>query len=436
MIPLFPHRHGQHRDGGGIRALESVAARFLSILLALVCGPGIAAEYRGPLPDFESDRYNVVRDALEGGYLRPRLAGDVFEWPSVAPVDWNDDGLFDLLVGYNLRDPDVIRLVVYLNFGALGRPAFTGDPASGSCFYVEVVDPGTGRGRVFENAGYHEPHRSHKFLVHTPAVLDVDGDGLFDILVNEGVFDPVQTRGQWLLRNVGRVGAPRFQAVYLHAESSVASLPPGPYVDGMKQFTGVGGRTNFIAVTMLDWDSDGVPDFQYSDAGTRVLFGAASEGRGWRPRDGGFIPQRPAGKAGFGRIPHIIATDLDGDGVNELLVANAGGAGGRAGDGYLSLYVRDAGAGEPAYRLAIDELFSLNGDDNPWLFPDLSWPWIFADHGWWYPRISAVDFDEDGDPDIIAGWGGGNGQRQFGDRMYLYRTPGGVAGSRPLFSRP
>ena len=412
------------------------AARWPALVLIIAWCGAAAAEFAGPLPDFEADRHNVVRDAEEGGYLTPRLPGEVFEWPSAVPVDWNADGLFDLLVGYNLRDPDVIRMVVYLNRGKHGQPAFTGRRESGACFYVEVVDPDTGESRVFENAGYHEPHRSHKFLVHTPAVLDIDGDGLFDILVNEGVYDRAQRRGQWLLHNVGAPGAPRFEALYLHADALVDRLPPGPYVEAMRHFRDAGGRRSFVAVTMLDWDSDGIADFQYSDDVTRVLFGARGDGPGWQARAEGFVHQRPAGGDRFGRIPHIIAADFDGDGVNELLVANAGGADGRTGDGYLSLYVRDAAEAEPVYRLAVRELFSLNGDDNPWLYPDLGWPWIFPEHGWWYPRISPIDFDEDGDVDIVAGWGGGNDQRQVGDRMYLYRTPGGVAGSRPIFRAP
>ena len=394
------------------------------------------ATYSGPLPDFEGDRFNTVPDVRTGGYLTPALPGETFEWPTVAQLDWNEDGLFDLLVGYNLRDPDVIRMVVYLNQGTVGAPAFTGEPGPATCFYLQTVFPGENAARIFENAGYHHPHHPHKYAVFMPAVFDFDNDGLFDILVNEGVYDVQQKRGQWLLLNVGARGSPRFKAVYLHGDDVAGQLPPGPYVDAMALFHRPPGNTHFPVFSMVDWDSDGIADIHYSSDSTHVMFGARDGHGNWLARDGAWRQQVPEGGERFGRIPFIVTPDLNGDGVNELIVASATNARAGTSDGYLSLFVRSPSRPAPKYVPAIDPLFSINSDANPLLFPDFRWPWLFADHGWWYPKIAVVDFDEDGDPDLIAGWGGGNDQRQVGDRMYLYRTPGGVAGSRPRFARP
>ena len=388
-----------------------------------------ASMYEGPLPQFEVDRFNTVKDAKIGTSLRPRLVGKDFEWPSVAQVDWNHDGLFDLIVGYNLRQPDVIRMVVYINQGSVGNPKFLGMASHSTCFYVEAIYPDEEKPRIFENAGYHAPHTPHKFLVHTPGVLDVNNDGLFDILVNEGLYDPKQRRGQWLLLNIGLIGKPRFKAVYLHDDHFEPQLSPGPYVEGLTLFRDLPSeaRGGLPVFTLVDWDSDGILDIHYSSRSTYIMFGAKDERGNWFVPEKKWQKQLPTDGKPFGITPHMITADFNGDGINELLVASARDNGKYSGDGFLSLFVRVPASPTIRYAREFPRLFSLNSDNNPW--------WFYK-HGWWHPRIAAIDFDEDGDPDILAGWGGGNDQNQKGTKIYLYRTPGGIPGSHPRFSKP
>jgi hypothetical protein len=110
----------------------------------------------------------------------------------------------------------------------------------------------------------------------------------------------------------------------------------------------------------------------------------------------------------------MATADFDGDGVQELVVASADG--GERGDlgAYLAVFSRRGGARGP-FGVHEESVFTLNRGGNLWWMPE---------RGWWHPRVTALDFDGDGDPDLLAGWGGGNSQRQLGTKLYLYRTPG------------
>lgn len=372
------------------------------------------------MPQFERDRFNIVRDVRNNKFLTPRLAGEVFEWPSVSTVDWNGDGLFDLVVGYNLRAPDMLRLVVFLNIGQRGNPQFSGEGSPQTCFYVRTISDRNPTGAVFENIGYHYPYTEHKQLVYTPAVVDVDGDGLFDLLVHENVHDVSQRRGTWLLKNVGEAGRPRLKPVYLHDEEDIATLKESAFyrIAGALRSPPLGPGPYLSAMTVVDWNSDGVQDIQYSgESRTFVLFGARNGGGAWTTNDGKWIRQQPYGDQTFGHLPHIVSGDFNGDGVNELLTTSAQGTQRFPAGGFIGTLIRREGN---LYKFMKHVAFSLNSATNPLFFPDFEWPYLLADSGWWHPRISILDFDEDGKLDVIAGWGGGNDQRQFGTRMYLY----------------
>lgn len=402
----------------------------LSVLILLLpVAVSATGLYSGPLPDFEGDRFHRVVDFQTGQPLEPGLPGETFEWASPAVVDWNHDGVFDLIVGYNLREPDMIRMVVYLNQGSVGDPRFTGTPGPDTCFYVETVYPGESGFRIFESLGWHMPYSGHKFMVHNPGIYDFNHDGLFDILVNEQTYDPGQGRGQWFLLNTGSPGAPEFGvSAYLHDDAAAQGLPPGGYRDAFDLFRQLPGNAtgSYPCMTLVDWNSDGIPDINYANASTQVLYGALDGAGNWYARDGAWSPASPVGEGEFGHTPHILTADFNGDGVNELLVGDAQGHCQPGCDGFLELFVRDPGTTEVRYIRDTDRMFMLSSPANPDGFPDA---------GWWHPRPAAIDFDEDGDPDILCGWGGGNGQGQVGTGIYHYRTPGGdEPGSHPIFA--
>jgi hypothetical protein len=49
--------------------------------------------------------------------------------------------------------------------------------------------------------------------------------------------------------------------------------------------------------------------------------------------------------------------------------------------------------------------------------------------GRWHQKFDILDFDEDGDKDVLCGWGRGF---TGGKGIWLYRTPNGIAGSLPF----
>jgi hypothetical protein len=372
--------------------------------------------------DFDSDRFNTVNDFRTGKYLRPLVSGAGFEWPTVSHIDWNDDGLKDLLVGYNLRKPDKIRMVVYINQGSPGNPLYSGTDGPDSCFYVRALYPGEKSARLFENDGYHSRQHPHKFLVHQTAILDFDHDGLFDILLNEGMIDRQHQRGQWFLHNTGKPGKPEFKAYYLHDPKSFEEMPGGEYQKLLRMFLDPPFKSGLQSFSMLDWNGDRVPDLQYSGSTTHLVFGKLNKQGQWQPSSRKWQEQSPDDDFIFGRNAHMTSADLDDDGLVELIVAHADGLNDSPANGYLSLYRQTGMPPSSEFALVKPVLFTLNDGKNPLFHPDWSWPFLMAKYGWWFPRVTALDFDEDGDIDIVAGWGGGNDQRQYGDRLYLYRS--------------
>ena len=63
---------------------------------------------------------------------------------------------------------------------------------------------------------------------------------------------------------------------------------------------------SYPTFTLVDWDSDGIPDIQYSTKQTYVLYGAIDDAGNWHPRDGQWQMQMPVGESSFGFKPHRI----------------------------------------------------------------------------------------------------------------------------------
>jgi len=403
-----------------------VKSKFLPFLFGLnFLIPSILfGAYNGPLPDFDGDKDNLVMDYKSNQMLVPKIAGySGFEFATPEPVDWNNDGLMDLIVGYNVKTPDSLRMFVFINQGSVGDPKFTGEAGENSCFIIKAVYPGTVVPRPFGGLGFHEGHMAHDWLGPNVHVIDWDGDGLFDIFMSEECHDTNvnRKRGAWLLINTGELGKPLFfKTAYLNDNPYWLGEPPSPYgaispgeFQNLFLFEGKSSMGDYATGNLVDWNNDGIMDVTWAAAGGNLLLGAKNSAGGWKSASsaGTWISIAGIGEPNteWGHHPKFAAGDFDGDGINELFVRDA-----QPGEVYL--FTHPEGITDPAAYYVRERLIYSK-----------------ATHGqtkWWHPKFQIFDFDEDGDPDFLAGWGG-NGSPPEG--FYLFRTSGGVAGSNPMF---
>jgi hypothetical protein len=308
------------------------------------------------------------RDASSGApYQEGYLACDTVRQNDVRGVDWDGDGRLDLLAG----DSDGF-VWFFRNHGDRLAPLFA-PPVR--------VEAG---GRPIKVHGEEAEGRMAGYA--RIAVTDWDGDGRRDLLVADG-------RGWlWLFRDRARQGLPEL-APGLRLEAG------GEPVDG----------TSRGSVAACDWDGDGRQD---------VLFAMVGEGLSlhptWPPRspdpaaDRGFLLLRNqgTGTAPVLARPEWLRAGREGA-VIDLLRANLGSCVDWDGDGLLDLIGCEF---ENSCRL-----FRNQGQPGqPRLLPaqgiELVRPWVSETMS----GADAVDWNGDGDLDLLSGQGhGGSGLRYF-----------------------
>lgn len=203
-------------------------------------------------------------------------------------VDWNDDGLMDLIVGEGSGGSPSAKVGVYLNTGTAGAPQFSGS------FYAQsvgsdLIETGSGCMGLF------------------PRTVYWDGDGMKDLLVGraDGMIK--------LYGNIGTEAAPTFDAgVFLQVGE------PGSKVD-----IDIGYRAT---ASMVDWNNDGRKDLVSGGlSGNIQVF--LNEGTDAAPD---FLTSFFAQAGGSDLVvPSIrsspVILDLDGDGRKDLLTGNTNG---------------------------------------------------------------------------------------------------------------
>jgi hypothetical protein len=382
--------------------------------------------YTGPLPDFVADQNNAIFDceASPRKLLVPQLGDTGYDWASPTMVDWNNDGLFDLLVGYNIQKPDSLKLVVFINHGSVGNPRFTGKPSDSTCFFVKVKYPGQSFFRDFASLGAHPTADNgdgtidwHTWLGFVPSIIDWNHDGRFDILVSEGSCDincgccglvacgnAWDRRGTWLLINTGAPGRPEFgRAANMNydpynARSPASGIPSDSFA-GLDLFQQMSCDGNFPQATVVDWNSDRIPDLCFAVSGAQICLGDTFADGRWKPKTNNWLSQTPANYADFGQHPLLRTADFNNDGKNELLSCKSDVS-------EFLLFERNPNTASPQYYIGYTLLYKrVSGD---------------------YPKYTVGDFDEDGDMDVLCGWG-----RTSFFAILVYRTPGGTPGSHP-----
>jgi hypothetical protein len=262
-------------------------------------------------------------------------------------VDWNADGVPDLLVGEGGGGyPGKVR--VYPGSGAPDDPEFS------DWFYVQVAgadleDPGGGCLGIF------------------PRVVNWDDDGRKDLLVGTAAGNVI------VYRNTGTDAAPAFASGVTVTTGPAASPVP---ID-------VGYRAT---PDLVDWDGDGRLDLVSGAFDGRVHI-YLNSGSGVDPE----YPEVTYAQA-YGsdllvpgdRSSPVLAR-VTGDGLHDLVVGNT--------NGQLLLYVNSGDAAEPAFTGYV----ALASDGTP---IDLA--------GTPRSRPDVCDWNADGIPDVLIGCGCGN----------------------------
>jgi VCBS repeat protein len=390
----------------------------LDLLAGTQPGPVLLFRNIGRRPEPRLDRGEVV--AFAGKYL----IGDAHS--GVQAADFDGDGRVDLVAGRFWERADLS--------GSIARR----DPGG---LYRNVGGPGAPR---FEKSDRGSPHRAgfspcDALRQNSVRAIDWDRDGRLDLLAGD-------TDGfVWLFRNMGHRLFPVF-------EEGVSLRAGGKPLE----VSASGGHARFDA---FDWNDDGEMDLVVADAGGGLSLFLGSGGLDLQPAKPVLAGGEPVR---VGTRASVLAADFDGDRLTDLVVAfekgysflrNSGTRGcpvfekpkaidfgGKQvkynrpnlgsfedwdGDGKRDLIAchfendvrlyRNAGSGKPG-----DEPRFAGGDGQVILAA--SSPQMIS-------GAHAVDWNGDGDLDLLTGQGHGGSGLRFFERDYLEDQ---LAGTSPI----
>ncbi len=295
----------------------------------------LVSDASGAVPELKSG----VRLSFGASRLQGAAAPDV--------VDWNNDGLNDVVVGHHSG-----ALFVYLNrgvgkngvvfekgvitrrdgFGSGDTPTWAWRFNKTNCvcpgpgrLNPRVVDwdndgrkdflIGDGRGaqtRIWRNIGTDaEPAFSTHHIQYLPPdggvrpyhetvqpfVADWDGDGNRDLIMG-------RNRGVYVYQNEGTNKAPDFEFDRSHLGEKIRDVFP----------------TERLSPVLVDWDGDGAKDLVVGSQRGEVWF-ARNVGSKTQPKFTGYASVSVGGEdVQVGSEARIAVADLDGDGRDDLLV--------------------------------------------------------------------------------------------------------------------
>lgn len=303
---------------------------------------------------------------VDGSEMEIRTGKHGLCYPAV--YDWNGDGLPDLLLGEFSTGDKENNIKVYLNSGTRKKPKFTGkyfyatdmngDTISNKQWCCIGIHPrfvdingdghtdilsgeynpgrvalwkGSGKGfsplEYVEQEGYKEPpyrgvdHTTPESNLYwnytTTGFADYDGDGLLDLFVGGNA-------GLRVALNEGTKDNPKFglRQYLRYTDGSILTTD-----DGEEMWEGKQPNSMKTYMTPVDWDQDGVLDllvtYEYEKKGhSPILFyRGARTNLGLRfHRPVSLFEASDGSKALPGCQPMITVADINGDGVNDIIM--------------------------------------------------------------------------------------------------------------------
>ncbi|MFT6781442.1 MAG: hypothetical protein ACJA1A_001363 [Saprospiraceae bacterium] len=312
---------GLRHSGSTVLALDGDGDGDLDMILGDLSNNGLVY--------LENGGTSEVAHMISQNLKYPTAADEVDIFVHIAPffIDIDNDGKRDLIASQNNNNgaQNVNHIWYYRNIGSDAAPIF------------ELVEKD-----FLQNTSLIMGSSSH------PTFLDYNADGLQDLLVgtHRKVFtSDSETKSLYLYENVGTKSLPSYKLV------------SNDYL-GMSNI--VGDFDGYLAPTVGDLDSDGDDDIVIGDKRGYLYYWENKAGANNPYEFDNFIYQYKDIKPGSNSKPAIY--DLDGDGLNDLIVGekteNTNPETGIFGS--LNFYKNQGVVGEPEFNSQLDTLGNTN----------------------------------------------------------------------------